>query len=207
MKEAHNLLKSKENDIIVEVDRKGFKGKVRLVCYKINGRKYVLATSLLDRQKFSISALKKLYHARWGVEEFFKLAKHFCRMEQFRSKSIQGIKQEISIFFLLSVLMRACEQLSTSSRFSRKRGRPKQTKPNRRTTFQLAAALLPSFFLEKNVQSQNLTFVYSLIQRHSIRPRPGRSFPRISYQPHPPWGFDRFKKKQQEKLKRLGLPP
>lgn len=87
---------TKSNDEVVQI--KGKKDskelKLRIIKYKLAGNQYILGTTLLDK-KYTIEDLKALYHARWGVEEFFKTIKSEMGIESFHSKSEQGIKQEL----------------------------------------------------------------------------------------------------------------
>lgn len=56
------------------VDKK-HKLMIRIIKYVINNTDYYLATNLFDTIEFPIIKLKKLYHSRWSVEEFFKYLK------------------------------------------------------------------------------------------------------------------------------------
>ena len=59
----------------------------RFVNYTAGGNDYTLATTLLDRKRYSRHALADLYHARWGVEEHYKLVKRLLRLEPFHGQS------------------------------------------------------------------------------------------------------------------------
>jgi len=48
--------------------------KIRLIKYVIDGTSYCIGTTLLDKQ-YTIDALKEVYHARWGIEELYKVSK------------------------------------------------------------------------------------------------------------------------------------
>ncbi len=69
--------------------------KLRFICIDLdNGKKEVLITSLLDREKYPYEIFRELYHARWGVEESYKLMKHRIEIENFSGKSPEVIKQD-----------------------------------------------------------------------------------------------------------------
>jgi hypothetical protein len=55
----------------------------------------VLATSLMDSQAFPVQAFRELYHARWAIEETFKVLKHRLMLEQFTGELPEAIRQDI----------------------------------------------------------------------------------------------------------------
>ena len=60
----------------------------------------VFLTNLLDSKKYPRRALRNLYHYLWSEEEFFKTIKEHLRAEEFRSKSVQFIDQELLSTYL-----------------------------------------------------------------------------------------------------------
>jgi len=59
-----------------------------------NGTREVLATSLIDPQTFPAAEFKELYHARWNIEEAFKVLKHRLYIEQFSGELPESIHQD-----------------------------------------------------------------------------------------------------------------
>jgi len=55
----------------------------------------VLATSLLDAHTYPIQAFAELYHARWRIEEAFKVLKHRLYLEQFTGELPESIRQDV----------------------------------------------------------------------------------------------------------------
>jgi len=55
----------------------------------------VLATSLIDRETYPAQAFGELYHARWNIEEAFKVLKHRLYLEQFTGELPESIRQDI----------------------------------------------------------------------------------------------------------------
>jgi hypothetical protein len=55
----------------------------------------VLATSLTDSLVFPAQAFAELYHARWNIEEAFKVLKHRLYLEQFTGELPESIRQDI----------------------------------------------------------------------------------------------------------------
>jgi IS4 transposase len=80
--------------------------KLRLVKYTFDGTTYVLGTTLLDSEAYSIGDLSDLYHARSGVEERYKILKELIDVEDFHGQSERGIKQEPYAYFVLITLSR-----------------------------------------------------------------------------------------------------
>ena len=56
---------------------------------------------ILDRDQYSIDQLSDLYHARWGIEELYKVPKRLMEVEDFHGQSERGVKQELYACFTL----------------------------------------------------------------------------------------------------------
>jgi hypothetical protein len=68
---------------------------LRLVKVKLeNGETEVLATSLMNSQRYSNNELKKLYSLRWGIERNYNHLKNHIEIENFSGKSVFAIKQD-----------------------------------------------------------------------------------------------------------------
>ena len=78
----------------------------RLVKYTAGTSTYVLATTLLDRSRYRIADLSDLYHARWGIEELYKISKQMLTVEQFHGQSELLVQQELSAHFSLIAMTR-----------------------------------------------------------------------------------------------------
>jgi len=59
------------------------------------GHSEVLATALTDRESYPAQAFAELYHARWNIEEAFKVLKHRLYLEQFTGERPESIRQDI----------------------------------------------------------------------------------------------------------------
>ncbi len=80
--------------------------QLRLVKYIHGETTYVLGTTLLDSKRYSIRELSNLYHARWGVEELYKVSKVLMEADDFHAQSNQGVKQELYAHFVLITINR-----------------------------------------------------------------------------------------------------
>lgn len=80
---------------------------IRLVRITLStGETEVLMTSLLDTKKYAPKDFKMLYHWRWPIEETCKSVKHHQFIENFHSKDVNGIYQEINAHYLLMAITR-----------------------------------------------------------------------------------------------------
>ena len=139
----------------------------------------------LRRCKFSRKQLAELYHMRWDVEEFFKLAKGpYIGQGQLRSKSPAGVEQEIHALVLFLAITRLCMNGAANAA-----GRDYPS------LSQKAAVLAMAHYLTRLLlahdQKAALKALHALFQRivrAREKPRPGRSFPRRSFRPRLRWG-------------------
>lgn len=100
---------SSENSKIIEITELPKKSKTRLMQLKIpfvpfkiriikvildNEEIEVLATSLLDEDKYSVQIFKELYNKRWGIEVNYSHLKNHIEIGNFTGYSTQIIKQD-----------------------------------------------------------------------------------------------------------------
>lgn len=82
--------------------------RVRLIKVVLpNGSIHVLATSLTDVAAFPAQDFAELYHARWGIEEAFKLLKHRLMVEQFTGELPESIRQDFHAMVFTANLAQA----------------------------------------------------------------------------------------------------
>ena len=158
---------------------------------------FVLMTDL-EEVEFCWSEMGELYHRRWAAEEFYKIPQgDYLGQRQFHSKSFDGLKQEVFAFALFMSITRALTAASADAH-----GVPYRH-IYQKTAILAVADYLTRLFLEDNqdeLQSVT-THLLKRIARTIVRPRPGRSFPRRSYRPRPPWTP---KGKKRRKSKKVG---
>jgi hypothetical protein len=75
------------------IDFKSFKIRLIKVWLK-NGEVEVLATSLLDENKYLTKDFKWLYSKRWGIETNFDHLKNHLQLENFTGLSVLSVKQD-----------------------------------------------------------------------------------------------------------------
>ena len=69
-----------------------------------DGTLSVLLTSLLDCQKYPAEEIIKLYFKRWEIETFYRHEKTYIQIEEFHSRSVNGIHQELFASLIVSVI-------------------------------------------------------------------------------------------------------
>ena len=108
---------SEENERIVEVQELPKKSKKKLQELGIDFKPFkfrlvkimldtgeieVLATSLLDSEKFNLTFLKETYELRWGIEVNYDHLKNHIELGNFTGYSVQTIKQDFFANILLA---------------------------------------------------------------------------------------------------------
>ena len=67
---------------------------LRLIRVDLPNETEVLITNLMDEKRFPASDFKRLYHLRWGIEEFFKRLKYHQEVENISGKSVRVVLQD-----------------------------------------------------------------------------------------------------------------
>jgi len=169
--------------------------KLRLVKYTYSGTTYTLGTSLLDNERYNIVELSDLYHARWGIEELYKISKALINIEEFHSQYEMGIKQELFAHFTLITMNRIFTnkaegdfKKAEAQSNPRKKEKPEKFKVNLKNSLITMARNLEGLFilhvnLVTNVISKILISVSSCRQKE----RPNRKYDRVSMKPVGKW--------------------
>ncbi|HYX32795.1 MAG TPA: IS4 family transposase [Oligoflexus sp.] len=84
--------------------------QLRLIKYRIENEDYMLATTIMD-PSISPSDFIALYRSRWLIEEYLKNYKRTMEIEDFHSKSLNGIEQELHAAGLLWNITMYIEQI------------------------------------------------------------------------------------------------
>jgi hypothetical protein len=141
--------------------------------------------SSLDQEEVSVDDIAELYHMRWEVEEYFKFfTSEYVGQKQFRSMSVQGVRQEVAaltLFLAMSRLLAAAanEAIEDPDEFASQKG-----------AVLTLARFLTRILLEPDPERARAA-VGRAIERVLMtrdRRRPGRSYVRRSFKPTPKWG-------------------
>jgi hypothetical protein len=163
--------------------------ELRLVRYCINEKDYFLGTTLLD-QKYPHRDLQDLYHSRWGIEELYKTTKYTMATEEFHSKSLRGVRQEIYAQLSLITLNRIFTNHTDDNH--RATNRVAETEAKTLTNFKNSVAAFT-----RNIESliigtsqaleRGLFNLLSTIGARFQKQRPNRSYSRVSLAPKSKW--------------------
>lgn len=138
----------------------------------------------LPRAEFKLAQLRELYHMRWEAEEFFKLLKgSYVGQGQFRSKSPEGVLQEIHAIVLYLAIARVLMGKAAEASDT-----PYSTLSQKAAVLGLADYIARIFLtLNDRDLRRHVDSLMRRIVRHREPRRPGRSFPRVSHQPRHRW--------------------
>lgn len=189
--------------------------KMRLIKYEIGGETYCLGTTLTDQNLYdNTQDFVDIYHARWGVEELYKVSKRIFIIEDFHAKSERGVKQEIFAHFALVTMNRIfanqadidLNQPKSSINSSESLSRPGQPpgnhpmssiKTNFKNCIHVFTRSIEELILLKNKVKATVERAYLFIIGRHQKERPGRSYPRISMRPSTKWTPTKKKTKKK----------
>jgi hypothetical protein len=139
----------------------------------------------LRRPEFSRAQLRELYHMRWEAEEFYKLMKGpYIGQGQFRSKSPEGVRQEIHALILFLAIARVL--MATAAKAA---GADYQTLSQKAAVLGLAAYVTRLFLVtDQHFALREMQALLARVASARVKPRPNRSFPRVSFRPRLRWG-------------------
>jgi len=156
---------------------------IRLVKYRYDSTTYVLGTTLLDQNQYSIKELSELYHARWGVEELYKISKELIEVDDFHGKSEQGVKQELYAHFTLITMSRIFTN-HTEQELNPGKQNPKKTQGlqvNMKNALLTMARHIEGLFLKQSEWVTNkINHMIDSMKFCTQSKRPGRKYKRKS---------------------------
>jgi len=160
-----------------------------------DGTVSVLLTNLLDPRRFPRPAIITLYWRRWAVETHYRDEKTLQHIEQFHSRTPDGIRQELFAILIGCVIARTLTALavpSESIETAQSLVRP-QLKHALMRFAREAALLIPAHPRHALVILQELLHAIRQVKYYKPKsPRPTR--PRVNKHPANKWQADRQKK-------------
>lgn len=159
--------------------------EVRAIKYTIKSSTFILVTTLLD-EELTLSDIAGLYHSRWDIEEAFKLSKCGIKLEDFKSKHIDGVLQEIWASQVLSLLGSALSICNIG---------PKTKMKNRWQTSILGVVKILRNSLIKIIAGREdilgglISSICRGLRKTKVRVRENRSYPRQSNKRLTPWSL------------------
>lgn len=122
--------------------------KFRVVRFMLDTGEYeTLATSL--PRSFTLSEIKELYHARWGIETAFRELKYGLGLVNLHGKKDDFVKQEI---FASMIMSNFCNRISGMVAVQQK----EENIHEYRVNFKMAVYLCRKFFRTENADAEKL---------------------------------------------------
>jgi len=175
--------------------------KFRLIKYTIEGTTYCLGTTLIS-EKYPQHIFPDVYHARWGIEELYKISKIHIDVEDFHSKSERGVKQELYAHFFIITAARIFENKAyyniykdktckDASKYKKKNLPQKEEsiKINFKNCLLVIGRSLEKIFFQVpyEIIQKTIDRIVDSISRLNQKIRPGRHYPRQSRKPIKKW--------------------
>jgi len=169
--------------------------KFRLIKYIYSDTTYTLGTTLLDNKIYKISDLSDLYHARWGIEELYKVSKHLIQIEEFHSQYEMGIKQELFAHFALITMNRifanktehGFKEIESQSN-PQKKENPEKFKANLKNSLITMARNLEGLFIRHvNLVTKVINTILTSVSSCRQKKRLNRKYDRVSMKPVGKW--------------------
>ena len=179
--------------------------RLRLLKYEMAGTIFCLGTTLVDpSQQYPLQAFRELYHARWGIEELYKVSKRLFLIEEFHAKTERGVKQELFAHFVLITMNRlfanqadrdlnpvepAAEPMASpgSSTAGAVTEAMRTLKTNFKHGLHVFGRNLEDLLVLHTQMQTAVQRAFESIVRHYYKVRPGRAYPRISMKPESKW--------------------
>lgn len=204
LREVKDFPQSNENDKIVEVSllgegrrqrsgelakliAQGAKNKLTIRVVKIplaNGTVEFLATSLLDRELFTVEDLKRIYFLRWQIEGGFKQLKNTMELENISGKTEETALQDYYAKVIMHnlhkiVVQSAQEELNRKTSETRNQLKYQEYKINENVSYGLVREKIVELLNNPNGNWED-TFEHlvKIVQINPIPKREGRHYER-----------------------------
>jgi hypothetical protein len=140
----------------------------RLVRFAISDDLHEVIITNLDRNEFPPEKIKEIYHMRWGIETSFRELKYALGLENFHSKKVAYIMQEV---FARLIMYNFCETITMNVIIGQE-----NTQHIYQVNFTIAIAICLRYFrCRGDTTPPN---VEALIRKNILPVRPGRKDPR-----------------------------
>ena len=153
--------------------------KIRLVKVILNdGEIEVLATSLIDENKYPSNEFKWLYGKRWGIETNYDHLKNHLMIEDFTGLSALSILQD----FFANVFMANMQQILINEAQEELREQKKDTEYEYKINRNLSFGFMKDRFVKILFEKEADKSIRDLKKLFKINPTPireGRKFPRV----------------------------
>jgi hypothetical protein len=158
-----------------------------------NGEYEVLATSLLDQDRFPQADFKTLYYLRWGVETFYGILKTRLGLENFSGYSPEAIRQDFHVAVLLTGIESILTEDAEEQLAGQLGGHPK--KVNKAVSFNSIKERVFELFMSNAPQDEVLEELTELFTTTPTLIRKDRKTPRNHPSSHQVLGWWKRKRK------------
>jgi hypothetical protein len=163
---------------------------LRLIKYRIDGTTYTLGTTLLEGDVYPRAAFPDLYHARWGIEELYKVSKQLMGVDEFHAQTERGVQQELFAHFVLLTLNRILANHTEAGLNATRK--PHADAPRFQVNIKnalvtMARHLEELFLRHTRLTCQTLNTLIGALGFCRQKTRPGRKHPRASMKPTGKW--------------------
>ena len=181
--------------------------RLRLLKYVVAQTTYILGTTLRDETRYRTAAFADLYHARWGVEELYKISKVLIDVEDFHGQTERGVKQELYAHFVLITLNRifatkveqGFSERDDVSAQDETADRQRHFKVNMKNSLVTLARNLEALFIRQaDLVKKTVNNIIESLSRCRQKQRPNRKYKRQSLKPIKKWRPSHSKGKKTE---------
>ena len=152
---------------------------VRLVTVRLpTGELEVLATNLLDEQRYPTTEFGELYQYRWGIETYYGLVKGRLDLENFTGLSAEAVRQDLHATIFLSNLESVLVQPAQAQLQQRSQPRQQRQQVNHAVSFHALKSQIIRLLLGAEPLAQVLPKLERLFLANPVASRPGRKVPR-----------------------------
>lgn len=149
--------------------------KTRIVRIRLKSNQYEY---LLTNTDFTIEELSEIYFKRWGVETFYGYLKGSLQLENFSSKTKEGVLQDFHVSILTAnlanlLIQEAQNQIDNSQINSKKY----KYKVNKNVALGIVKNNIPKILMSEDL-SKVTEAIVKKIKRHKVYIKPGRKFER-----------------------------
>jgi len=152
---------------------------IRLVTVRLKtGELEVLATNLLDEQRYPTESFAKLYQHRWGIETYYGLLKGRLDLENFTGLSPEALRQDVYSTVFLSNLESIMTRPANERLQERSRDLKNRQQVNHAVCFHALKSQLIALLLSREPMSQVIEKLEQLFLDNPTAVRPQRQVPR-----------------------------
>jgi len=151
--------------------------KVRIVRILLDTGEYEY---LLTNTDLSDEELSEVYFLRWGIETFYGSLKGTLQLENFSSRTVQGVPQDFHVSILVANLSNLLIHEAQEKHEQESKLKPK-TKYQRKVNRNVAIGIFKHHILELLTRKDASPLLDSLIdkiKKHLVDVKPNRKFPR-----------------------------